>query len=53
MPQMAPMSWTILMMFFIITFIIIMMMNYFLIQPSASTDEINTQKEKNSINWKW
>nr|YP_010538599.1 ATP synthase F0 subunit 8 [Sclerogryllus punctatus]UYE92193.1 ATP synthase F0 subunit 8 [Sclerogryllus punctatus] len=52
MPQMAPMSWFILMTFFIITLIILMMLNYFPTQPHFLLKKQNYYKI-NSINWKW
>nr|YP_010437812.1 ATP synthase F0 subunit 8 [Neurobasis chinensis]UTB53944.1 ATP synthase F0 subunit 8 [Neurobasis chinensis] len=52
MPQMAPMSWTMLFMMFIINMMIMVMMNYYLYTPTPK--KINKNCGDLSImNWKW
>nr|YP_010388294.1 ATP synthase F0 subunit 8 [Nigidius miwai]UPO69319.1 ATP synthase F0 subunit 8 [Nigidius miwai] len=51
MPQMAPMSWTMLMIMFIVTLLIFNSINYFSFTYSPKTSE--TKKTKSLINWKW
>nr|YP_009104415.1 ATP synthase F0 subunit 8 [Aeneolamia contigua]AFV32118.1 ATP synthase F0 subunit 8 [Aeneolamia contigua] len=51
MPQMAPMSWMMLMSMFIVSYMMFNMVIYF-------TQELKTNKKKNKImilqmNWKW
>nr|QOL00663.1 ATP synthase F0 subunit 8 [Loxoblemmus doenitzi] len=50
MPQMAPMSWLSLMIFFILILIIMMTMNYFLFQPSITTQN-KTLFKSYTNNW--
>nr|QBZ37539.1 ATP synthase F0 subunit 8 [Aesalus sp. JL-2019] len=51
MPQMAPMSWTLLMLMFITSFLIFNSLNYFNFKYFPKTPK--TSKSKIKINWKW
>nr|YP_010946937.1 ATP synthase F0 subunit 8 [Sigmella digitalis]WGO57694.1 ATP synthase F0 subunit 8 [Sigmella digitalis] len=52
MPQMMPLSWTLLYLFFLTLFLLFTFMNYYSHIPTplkSSTKSIHT----NSMNWKW
>nr|YP_011017548.1 ATP synthase subunit 8 [Himaloaesalus gaoligongshanus]QCU46382.1 ATP synthase F0 subunit 8 [Himaloaesalus gaoligongshanus]WQF69237.1 ATP synthase subunit 8 [Himaloaesalus gaoligongshanus] len=51
MPQMAPMSWVLLMLIFVLSFMIFNSMNYFNFKYNPKT--INFKKMKKTMNWKW
>nr|YP_011010371.1 ATP synthase F0 subunit 8 [Metrocoris triangulatus]WPW46986.1 ATP synthase F0 subunit 8 [Metrocoris triangulatus] len=51
MPQMAPLSWMMLMMTFIMTMMIINTLMYF--NKNYITKTTMKNKDKNSMNWKW
>nr|YP_010703193.1 ATP synthase F0 subunit 8 [Chlorogomphus shanicus]WCO11395.1 ATP synthase F0 subunit 8 [Chlorogomphus shanicus] len=53
MPQMAPLSWTILFTFFIILFIMMNTMNYYMSTPKISTSQKKTSLSSKIMNWKW
>nr|YP_010925401.1 ATP synthase F0 subunit 8 [Figulus punctatus]WKD83642.1 ATP synthase F0 subunit 8 [Figulus punctatus] len=51
MPQMAPMSWLLMMVVFSITFMIMNSINYFSFNYPPKLQEL--EKKKISISWKW
>nr|YP_010411433.1 ATP synthase F0 subunit 8 [Coraebus diminutus]URN73079.1 ATP synthase F0 subunit 8 [Coraebus diminutus] len=52
MPQMAPLSWTVLYIMFSLTFTLFLVMNFY--QTLVSTQPMNkTDKKLMLINWKW
>nr|YP_010430475.1 ATP synthase F0 subunit 8 [Nigidius sinicus]USR68899.1 ATP synthase F0 subunit 8 [Nigidius sinicus] len=51
MPQMAPMSWTLLMIMFVLTLLIFNALNYFSFKYIPKSYKI--KKTKLLINWKW
>nr|YP_006504042.1 ATP synthase F0 subunit 8 [Cryptocercus relictus]AFM92542.1 ATP synthase F0 subunit 8 [Cryptocercus relictus] len=52
MPQMMPMSWTILFMFFSTTFMMFNLMNYFMYNPTKKKEMTKKIKTMEKI-WKW
>nr|UGN61631.1 ATP synthase F0 subunit 8 [Cryptocercus banshanmenensis] len=52
MPQMMPMSWTILFMFFSMTFMLFNFMNYFMYNPTKKKLLQKKMKIEEKI-WKW
>nr|UDF83694.1 ATP synthase F0 subunit 8 [Vermileo comstocki] len=53
MPQMAPISWLMLMIIFSITFIMFNMMNYFFVLPPQPSSKTSQQLLSKSLIWKW
>nr|YP_009745452.1 ATP synthase F0 subunit 8 [Epophthalmia elegans]QIH29898.1 ATP synthase F0 subunit 8 [Epophthalmia elegans] len=53
MPQMAPMSWSMLFMFFTCMLMIIATMNFFLFKPTIKEKSQTMKMTKTSKNWKW
>nr|YP_011010254.1 ATP synthase F0 subunit 8 [Esakia hungerfordi]WPW46856.1 ATP synthase F0 subunit 8 [Esakia hungerfordi] len=51
MPQMAPLSWLMLMIMFIITIMIINSMMYF--NKNYTNNASKMKSHKNLMNWKW
>nr|AKR07175.1 ATP synthase F0 subunit 8 [Nigidionus parryi] len=51
MPQMAPMSWLLLMLSFVLTFLMFNSLNYFSFMYPPQLSKSTSQKLK--INWKW
>nr|QHZ87519.1 ATP synthase F0 subunit 8 [Mesopodagrion tibetanum] len=52
MPQMAPISWTILFIYFVMTLMVFLMMNYYLYTPQMKETQL-TKIKLMKINWKW
>nr|YP_010227868.1 ATP synthase F0 subunit 8 [Propsilocerus taihuensis]UDE16194.1 ATP synthase F0 subunit 8 [Propsilocerus taihuensis] len=55
MPQMAPISWLILLIFFIFILILFNILNYycFFIKSSSQISEKKIFNNKIDLNWKW
>nr|YP_010248572.1 ATP synthase F0 subunit 8 [Coraebus cavifrons]QTK22426.1 ATP synthase F0 subunit 8 [Coraebus cavifrons] len=51
MPQMAPLSWTILYLLFSLGFMGFMIMNFY--QNSTTIKVLDKKMKLNNINWKW
>nr|QNE85952.1 ATP synthase F0 subunit 8 [Calopteryx splendens] len=52
MPQMAPMSWTVLFMMFSTNMMIMAMLSYYLYTPTSAANVTKTSYH-NIMNWKW
>nr|QYK19301.1 ATP synthase F0 subunit 8 [Macromia amphigena] len=53
MPQMAPMSWSLLFIFFTSILLIIATLNFFLYMPKTSEKSLESSMMPTSKNWKW
>nr|YP_008993145.1 ATP synthase F0 subunit 8 [Vestalis melania]AFM83566.1 ATP synthase F0 subunit 8 [Vestalis melania] len=53
MPQMAPMSWTVLFALFTTSMIIIMVMTYYLYPPKMMSDSSVSSPTSTNMPWKW
>nr|QYK19314.1 ATP synthase F0 subunit 8 [Macromia manchurica] len=53
MPQMAPMSWSLLFIFFTLMLMIIATLNFFLYMPKTSKGLSESSVSSSSKNWKW
>uniref|UniRef100_A0AB39A6R5 ATP synthase complex subunit 8 n=1 Tax=Harnischia turgidula TaxID=3231396 RepID=A0AB39A6R5_9DIPT len=55
MPQMSPMSWTILFFMFTFLFLFFNILNYFNFIPTFKTSEMKNKTLVNNttLNWKW
>nr|YP_007625227.1 ATP synthase F0 subunit 8 [Pseudolestes mirabilis]ACM63337.1 ATP synthase F0 subunit 8 [Pseudolestes mirabilis] len=53
MPQMAPMSWTLLFIMFSMTMVYISISNYYLYPTSMSNNNSQMPVQKHVNNWKW
>nr|AGC81798.1 ATP synthase F0 subunit 8 [Cordulia aenea] len=52
-PQMAPMSWTILFLLFSLMLIMINTLNYYLFSPKISLQESTKKMTISTKSWKW
>nr|QLY89694.1 ATP synthase F0 subunit 8 [Ladona fulva] len=53
MPQMAPMSWSLLFMFFSCMLLMINMLNYYLFTTKIKISKENKNIKIKNNNWKW
>nr|ARH54029.1 ATP synthase F0 subunit 8 [Tomoxia bucephala] len=51
MPQMAPLSWTLLMIMFIVTLMIFSSLNFYSFNYSSNHSSLSIKKK--NMNWKW
>nr|YP_009057631.1 ATP synthase F0 subunit 8 [Nymphes myrmeleonoides]AHY39214.1 ATP synthase F0 subunit 8 [Nymphes myrmeleonoides] len=53
MPQMSPLSWTMLFLYFIMMLIIFCLMNYYIFLYKSPKSLIMKKKTQPSLIWKW